>query len=143
MKISQLPKASGTHKRITVITQGCDPVVVADDGKVNILLYDSCWFHRYALQHHDICILKIVHNICSRIHIHTSILDCTNFRELKLKYTVLFDQARVFWFINLRSALKSFAHNLRVVSHFFSMNPGVIRLLLYVDCPIIQRICVN
>jgi adenosine kinase len=39
LKISQLPKASGTHKRITVITQGCDPVVVADDGKVNILLY--------------------------------------------------------------------------------------------------------
>lgn len=34
LKISQLPKASGTHKRITVITQGCDPVVVADDGKV-------------------------------------------------------------------------------------------------------------
>jgi len=33
-KISQLPKASGTHKRITVITQGRDPVVVADDGKV-------------------------------------------------------------------------------------------------------------
>ena len=47
MKISQLPKASGTHKRITVITQGCDPVVVADDGKVNLLnigfllLYDT------------------------------------------------------------------------------------------------------
>ncbi|XP_066345447.1 adenosine kinase 2-like [Miscanthus floridulus] len=34
LKISQLPKASGTHKRITVITQGRDPVVVADDGKV-------------------------------------------------------------------------------------------------------------
>jgi hypothetical protein len=33
-----LPKASGTHKRITVITQGRDPVVVADDGKVNLLL---------------------------------------------------------------------------------------------------------
>jgi hypothetical protein len=52
LKISQLPKASGTHKRITVITQGCDPVVVADDGKVNysvFLLYDTdCC---------DICIL--------------------------------------------------------------------------------------
>nr|XP_010934326.1 adenosine kinase 2 [Elaeis guineensis] len=34
LKISALPKASGTHKRITVITQGCDPVIVADDGKV-------------------------------------------------------------------------------------------------------------
>ncbi|KAF8704104.1 hypothetical protein HU200_031592 [Digitaria exilis] len=34
LKISQLPKASGTHRRTTVITQGCDPVVVADDGKV-------------------------------------------------------------------------------------------------------------
>lgn len=34
LKISQLPKASGTHKRITVITQGADPVVVAEDGKV-------------------------------------------------------------------------------------------------------------
>ncbi|CAD6263032.1 unnamed protein product [Miscanthus lutarioriparius] len=34
LKISQLPKASGTHKRITVITQGRDPVVVTDDGKV-------------------------------------------------------------------------------------------------------------
>lgn len=35
IKISQLPKASGTHKRITVITQGADPVVVAQDGKVS------------------------------------------------------------------------------------------------------------
>lgn len=34
LKISQLPKASGTHKRITVITQGADPVCVAEDGKV-------------------------------------------------------------------------------------------------------------
>lgn len=33
-KISQCRKASGTHKRITVITQGLDPIVVADDGKV-------------------------------------------------------------------------------------------------------------
>ena len=37
MKISQLPKASGTHKRITVITQGADPVVVAEDGKVTLI----------------------------------------------------------------------------------------------------------
>lgn len=36
VRISQLPKASGTHKRITVITQGADPVVVAEDGKVNL-----------------------------------------------------------------------------------------------------------
>ncbi|WOL04276.1 hypothetical protein Cni_G12997 [Canna indica] len=36
VKISALPKASGTHKRITVITQGCDPVVVAEDGKVKL-----------------------------------------------------------------------------------------------------------
>ncbi|KAB1199631.1 Adenosine kinase 2 [Morella rubra] len=36
IKISQLPKASGTHKRITVITQGADPVVVAEDGKVKL-----------------------------------------------------------------------------------------------------------
>lgn len=34
VKISQWPKASGTYKRITVITQGADPVVVAQDGKV-------------------------------------------------------------------------------------------------------------
>ncbi|XP_030466760.1 adenosine kinase 2 [Syzygium oleosum] len=34
LKISQWPKASGTYKRITVITQGPDPVVVAEDGKV-------------------------------------------------------------------------------------------------------------
>ncbi|XP_028776040.1 adenosine kinase 2 isoform X2 [Neltuma alba] len=34
LKISQLPKASGTHKRITIITQGADPVCVAEDGKV-------------------------------------------------------------------------------------------------------------
>lgn len=34
IKISQWPKASGTHKRITVITQGADPVVIAEDGKV-------------------------------------------------------------------------------------------------------------
>ncbi|KAL2900715.1 Adenosine kinase 2 [Bienertia sinuspersici] len=34
IKISRWPKASGTHKRITVITQGADPVVVAEDGKV-------------------------------------------------------------------------------------------------------------
>ncbi|KAJ7975052.1 Adenosine kinase [Quillaja saponaria] len=36
IKISQLPKASGTHKRITVITQGADPVVVAEDGNVKV-----------------------------------------------------------------------------------------------------------
>ncbi|KAK4345593.1 hypothetical protein RND71_035769 [Anisodus tanguticus] len=36
LKISQWPKASGTHKRITVITQGADPVVVAEDGKVKL-----------------------------------------------------------------------------------------------------------
>ncbi|XP_071738555.1 uncharacterized protein [Rutidosis leptorrhynchoides] len=34
IKISQLPKASGTHKRITVITRGADHVVVAEDGNV-------------------------------------------------------------------------------------------------------------
>ncbi|EFJ35435.1 hypothetical protein SELMODRAFT_438384 [Selaginella moellendorffii] len=34
LKISALPKASGTHKRVTVITQGADPTVVAEDGKV-------------------------------------------------------------------------------------------------------------
>ncbi|KAF7818629.1 adenosine kinase 2 [Senna tora] len=34
VKICKLPKASGRHKRITVITQGADPVCVADDGKV-------------------------------------------------------------------------------------------------------------
>ncbi|XVF76398.1 hypothetical protein PTKIN_Ptkin13bG0263400 [Pterospermum kingtungense] len=34
LKISQWLKASGTFKRITVITQGADPVVVAEDGKV-------------------------------------------------------------------------------------------------------------
>ncbi|XP_020687168.2 adenosine kinase 2 [Dendrobium catenatum] len=36
LKISALPKASGTHKRIAVITQGSDPVVVAEDGKVRL-----------------------------------------------------------------------------------------------------------
>ncbi|KAJ4838149.1 hypothetical protein Tsubulata_035238 [Turnera subulata] len=36
IKISQWPKASGTHKRITVITQGADPTVVAEDGKVKL-----------------------------------------------------------------------------------------------------------
>lgn len=36
IKISQWPKASGTHKRITVITQGPDPVVVAEDGKAKL-----------------------------------------------------------------------------------------------------------
>lgn len=37
LKISQLPKASQTRKRIAVITQGADPVVVAEDGKVKTL----------------------------------------------------------------------------------------------------------
>ncbi|KAI3917089.1 hypothetical protein MKX01_003538 [Papaver californicum] len=36
VKISQWPKASGTHRRITVITQGKDPLVVAEDGKVTL-----------------------------------------------------------------------------------------------------------
>ncbi|KAJ6717648.1 hypothetical protein OIU79_005747 [Salix purpurea] len=36
LKISQSHKASGAHKRITVITQGADPVVVAEDGKVRL-----------------------------------------------------------------------------------------------------------
>lgn len=34
LKISELPKAPGVNKRIAVITQGADPVVVAEDGKV-------------------------------------------------------------------------------------------------------------
>ncbi|KAK4790159.1 hypothetical protein SAY86_017463 [Trapa natans] len=34
LKICQWPKASEARKRITVITQGADPVVVAEDGKV-------------------------------------------------------------------------------------------------------------
>ncbi|KAI3987284.1 hypothetical protein MKX01_003034 [Papaver californicum] len=34
VKISQWPKASGTHRRITLITQGKDPV--AEDGKVTL-----------------------------------------------------------------------------------------------------------
>lgn len=34
LMMAALPKASGTHKRIIVITQGVDPVVVAEDGKV-------------------------------------------------------------------------------------------------------------
>ncbi|KAF4361867.1 hypothetical protein G4B88_009239 [Cannabis sativa] len=49
VKISQLPKQSGTHKRTTVITQGADPVVVAEDGRSNCsllfgmhLLVDFC-----------------------------------------------------------------------------------------------------
>ncbi|ERN08405.1 adenosine kinase 2 [Amborella trichopoda] len=36
LKLSALPKASGTHKRIAVITQGADPVVVAEDGKIKL-----------------------------------------------------------------------------------------------------------
>ncbi|XP_022841737.1 adenosine kinase 2-like isoform X2 [Olea europaea var. sylvestris] len=36
LKISQLPKVNETRKRITVITQGGDPVVVAEDGKVKL-----------------------------------------------------------------------------------------------------------
>lgn len=36
IKISRWPKASGTHKRITVITQGADPVIVAEDGKAKV-----------------------------------------------------------------------------------------------------------
>lgn len=34
LKMAALPKICGTHKRIVVITQGVDPVVVAEDGKV-------------------------------------------------------------------------------------------------------------
>ncbi|KAH9313027.1 hypothetical protein KI387_028062, partial [Taxus chinensis] len=36
LKMAALPKATGTHKRIAVITQGADPVVVAEDGKVKL-----------------------------------------------------------------------------------------------------------
>jgi hypothetical protein len=38
LKISQLPLASGKQKRIAVITQGADPVVVAEDGHVFVLV---------------------------------------------------------------------------------------------------------
>lgn len=34
VKMAALPKASGTHKRVAVITQGTDPTIVAEDGKV-------------------------------------------------------------------------------------------------------------
>jgi hypothetical protein len=37
LKISQLPLAEGKQKRIAVITQGADPVVVAEDGKVHVI----------------------------------------------------------------------------------------------------------
>ena len=33
-KIAALPKASGTHARLAIITQGSDPTIVAVDGKV-------------------------------------------------------------------------------------------------------------
>uniref|UniRef100_A0A0C9RS19 Adenosine kinase n=1 Tax=Wollemia nobilis TaxID=56998 RepID=A0A0C9RS19_9CONI len=36
LKMSELPKATDTHKRITVITQGADPVVIAEDGKIKL-----------------------------------------------------------------------------------------------------------
>jgi len=36
LKIAALPKASGTHARTVVITQGADPVVVALDGKATL-----------------------------------------------------------------------------------------------------------
>ncbi|CAN6484668.1 unnamed protein product [Victoria cruziana] len=38
LKIAALPKASETYKRVVVITQGADPVVVAEDGQVNLLI---------------------------------------------------------------------------------------------------------
>ena len=34
LKIAALPKVTGTHKRIAVITQGSDSTVVAEDGTV-------------------------------------------------------------------------------------------------------------
>lgn len=34
LKLAALPKACGTHKRVAVITQGSEPTVVAEDGKV-------------------------------------------------------------------------------------------------------------
>ncbi|KMZ59370.1 Adenosine kinase [Zostera marina] len=34
LKISQMPKASASRKRIVVITQGADPVIIAEDGNV-------------------------------------------------------------------------------------------------------------
>ncbi|CAL5422357.1 unnamed protein product [Camellia sinensis] len=46
LKISQWPKASRTHKRITEITQG-DPVVVADGGKVK--LFPVIWLTKEKL----------------------------------------------------------------------------------------------
>lgn len=45
MKISQLPLASGKQKRIAVITQGADPVVVAEDGKVYFFQFDAWQLH--------------------------------------------------------------------------------------------------
>ncbi|CAN6484667.1 unnamed protein product [Victoria cruziana] len=36
LKIAALPKASETYKRVVVITQGADPVVVAEDGQVKL-----------------------------------------------------------------------------------------------------------
>lgn len=34
VKLAALPKASGTHKRVAVITQGTDPTIVSVDGQV-------------------------------------------------------------------------------------------------------------
>jgi adenosine kinase len=43
LKIAALPKASGTHKRIAVITQGSDPTIVAEDGKVYSTSLKKCY----------------------------------------------------------------------------------------------------
>jgi len=45
--MSALPKATVTHKRIVVITQGADPVVVAEDGKVIIFDILSFVYNRH------------------------------------------------------------------------------------------------
>jgi hypothetical protein len=44
LKMAALPKICGTHKRIVVITQGVDPVVVAEDGKVVTIFVNLGFF---------------------------------------------------------------------------------------------------
>ena len=60
MKMAALPKASGTHKRVAVITQGTDSTIVAQDGEVIIRFIfivnaRVCKLEEPLLEHNILC----------------------------------------------------------------------------------------
>lgn len=62
VKLAALPKASGTHKRVAVITQGTDPTIVAEDGKASTHFFGWLYALFLVLRDTNLNIIFVVMN---------------------------------------------------------------------------------